>query len=183
MTVTTITVTYPPRIWPGCLHCYNSGRLVGRWFDLEDWEQVSIESIHDARHPATVWCEEILCLDTEHLPTRGEPDLIQVSRWAEVYAEVGEQDWPAYCAWVESAGYAADADGLPDTGTFRDAYAGHWPDFSDYGWHLIESTDMLGDWPEQARSYFDFEKWLGDQRYSHSVEPAPHGGVYVFREC
>ncbi|ERS35959.1 hypothetical protein HMPREF1275_00922 [Propionibacterium sp. KPL1844] len=29
----TATVTMPLRVWPGCLSCYNAGRLVGAWID------------------------------------------------------------------------------------------------------------------------------------------------------
>ncbi|WP_283205483.1 antirestriction protein ArdA [Glutamicibacter sp. V16R2B1] len=30
------------RVWVDCLHCYNSGRLVGEWFDAVDADEVTL---------------------------------------------------------------------------------------------------------------------------------------------
>ena len=42
----TDTLDNTPRVWIGCLHCYNSGGLVGEWFDAVDAEEVTLTHVH-----------------------------------------------------------------------------------------------------------------------------------------
>lgn len=47
MTPTTITdVETTPRVWIGCLACYNEGRLVGDWHDALGADEVTSEDVH-----------------------------------------------------------------------------------------------------------------------------------------
>ena len=39
-----------PRVWVGCLGCYNAGRLVGRWVDAEDAADLSPEDVRAIGH-------------------------------------------------------------------------------------------------------------------------------------
>ncbi|GAA1703825.1 hypothetical protein FB460_0586 [Propioniferax innocua] len=41
------TATMPLRVWPGCLSCYNAGRLVGAWIDAADAGGLTIAKLHE----------------------------------------------------------------------------------------------------------------------------------------
>lgn len=59
----TTTATMPLRIWPGCLSCYNAGRLVGAWIDAADADEMTIAELHrQADAPLSPDCEEIWVL-------------------------------------------------------------------------------------------------------------------------
>lgn len=60
------------RAWVGCLHCYNSGRLVGEWFDAVDADGVTLADVHRSAGGSRDGCEELWCIDHENLPVRGE---------------------------------------------------------------------------------------------------------------
>lgn len=40
-TMTTTSTDTTPRVWVGCLACYNAGRLVGDWHDASDADEVT----------------------------------------------------------------------------------------------------------------------------------------------
>lgn len=67
--MTTITTTdTTPRVWIGCLACYNAGRLVGDWHDASDAEEVSTADVHGRASSH----EELWCFDIENIPVRRE---------------------------------------------------------------------------------------------------------------
>ena len=37
-----------PSVWIGCLGCYNEGRLVGEWYELDEATEVTFEDVHNA---------------------------------------------------------------------------------------------------------------------------------------
>ena len=45
MTTQTRTFT-PPRVWVGCLVCYNADRLLGCWIDAADANEITPEDLH-----------------------------------------------------------------------------------------------------------------------------------------
>lgn len=55
-----------PRVWVGCLHCYNSGRLVGHWFDATEAEEIDLAAVHKGSGSLSAACEELSCLDHEY---------------------------------------------------------------------------------------------------------------------
>lgn len=98
--------------------------------------------------------------------------------WGELFNEVGEAQWGALLAWVESGSYFEDADGLPDFSSFEDRYRGCWPSFSEF---LTEEVELLQEaWPDEAVRYFDWDAYERDARFDFTVLDAPHGEVYVF---
>jgi hypothetical protein len=36
-----------PRVWVGCLGCYNAGALVGKWVDAIEAEEVTVDTLAD----------------------------------------------------------------------------------------------------------------------------------------
>lgn len=63
MSVLTIT-TVNPRVWIGCLACYNAGSLVGKWYDAENAGEVTPGDLHG--HPSSH--EELWVFDLEGFP-------------------------------------------------------------------------------------------------------------------
>jgi len=107
MTTNTTTATDAPRVRVGCLHCYNSGRLIGRWYPCTDAAEVDLEGVHaDSRGPYQ-GCEELWCVDLENLPVRRKTDLFEPLVWGEFSTEVDDDLWPAVCAWVESGSHVS----------------------------------------------------------------------------
>lgn len=182
----TATTTTTPQAWCGCETCYAAGDLVGQWFDITDVADIGAEEIHAGS--GVDWrrrgCEEFVCMDTDGLPTTGEPSLDEAARWGEIYEEVGPDQWPALCAWVRSGSYVAEGDtDYPVLGDFEERYAGEWDSFRDYAFQLAEDLclfDGLDD-DHVAVRYFNWDSWTSDLESDFTVVPTGHGGVHVFR--
>ncbi len=123
-------------------------------------------------------------MDTDGLPTTGEPSLDEAARWGEIYDEVGDEQWPALCAWVRSGSYVAEGDtDYPVISDFEERYAGNWEDFKTYAFHLAEDIGLFDgiDDDHVAVRYFDWDSWIRDLAFDFSVERDGNGGVYIFR--
>ncbi|WP_341257808.1 antirestriction protein ArdA [Gordonia malaquae] len=177
-----VAITAPdvPAAWLGCEACYSAGRLVGQWYPVTEIGDVTPEDLHG--HPTSH--EEAVCMDTDGLPTTGEPSQETAARWGEIYEEVGDEQWPALCAWVRSGSYIAEGDtDFPSVSDFEEAYCGTWDSFRDYAHQLAEDIDLFEglDSEHVAVRYFDWDSWIRDLEMDHSVERDGHGGVYIFR--
>lgn len=168
-----------PRVWVGCLSCYNAGELVGSWVDAEDAVSVTADRLHGSGFSGE--CEELWCFDVEGLPAGiGEIDPGEAASWGVMYEALGDAQWPALVAWTESESFVMCSDGLPSLPDFEERYRGCWPSFDDY---LAEEIDeMQRDWPDEAIRYFDEAAYERDARVDYTVLDAPGGGVYVFTE-
>ena len=173
----THTADTTPRVWIGCLACYNDGRLVGDWFDAATADEVTTYDVHGA-HSRADSHDELWCFDHENIPVRGEMDPLTAAAWGRVYTEVGPEHWPALCAWVESEG-TGDLPSIPD---FEDRYQGHWESFEDYARQLADDIGLLAGVPEEIiANYFDWDSWTRDLAFDNTTHDDPEGGVYVFR--
>ena len=167
-----------PRAWIGCLACYNSGHLIGEWFDAATADEVTIYDVHgDSRADSH---EELWVMDHENIPVKGEMSPADAAAWGRVYEEADEQ-WPALCAWVESGSYVAEGDGEEALSDFEDAYLGHWESFEDYAQQLADDIGLLADVPEAIANYFDWDAWTRDLASDYTTHDSPEGGVFVFR--
>lgn len=180
--MTIATTDTAPRIWVACLHCYNSGRLVGDWFEAPEAESIDLAAVHAGSGSLSVGCEELWVMDHENIPVPGEMGLAEAAEWGEVYEEVGEALWPALFAWVESGNYTSVGNCLASTLDFEERYCGQWEGFDDFAAQLAEDTGLMDGWPEEAQRYFNWESWTRDLLFDHTVIPAPDGGVFVFRD-
>jgi antirestriction protein len=101
-----------------------------------------------------------------------------LAEWLETFPK-----WQAdaVAAWISNGAFGVDGDGLPDPSDFDEAYAGEWGSFREYAEELADDIGMLGDVPEEVARYFDWDRWTRDLAYDYTTEPAPNGGVYVFR--
>lgn len=176
-----MTTTHEPRVWVGCLQCYNEGRLVGDWYDATEAGDITASQLHGRPIPPETH-EELWVMDLEGFPEAREMDPMEAQRWGDLYAAVGDTLWPALCAWVRSGAYVEDGDGMPDQATFEERFCGEWDSFDDYAQDLAESIGLLREVPEQLQTYFDMEKWARDLKFDHSDADAPGGGVFVFRD-
>lgn len=184
MSTTSTTTDHTPHVWIGCLHCQNSGHLIGAWFDAAGADEVTLADVHAGSGRDYAACEELWCLDHENLPVRREMSLQEAADWGRVYEEVGAEQWPAVYAWVCSGAHVTEGTGdLPSISDFEDAYQGHWDSFREYVEQLADDTGMMQGWPEEAQRYFSWDSWTADVKFDHVVcdAPAPDYGVYVFR--
>ena len=96
--MTTLT-TVRPSVWIGCLACYNAGVLNGRWFPAEDADEATPDDLH--QNPTDH--EALWVFDHEGFPVgTGEMSPTTAVQWGELFDEVGEVQWPALLAWVET---------------------------------------------------------------------------------
>lgn len=166
-----------PRVWIGCLACYNAGRLTGDWFEAATADEVTVERVHG--RPTSH--EELWCFDHEGLPVTSELSPQHAARLIGRINEVDEHLRDAFRAWVHDGNHAEDAFGLPIIGDFQDRYAGQWESFATYAHELGRELGVLDGVPEEVERYFDWEAWTKDLALDYTVLDAPDGGVYVIR--
>ena len=170
--------TVRPSVWIGCLACYNTGVLNGRWFPAEDADEVTPEDLH----LGLTAHDELWIFDHEGFPRgTGEMSPDTAALWGEVFDEVGEAQWPALLAWVDSGCYVAEGDDLPSVSDFEERYCGCWDSFEDYATQLAEDICLMEGWPEEAKRFFDWDAWIHDQEFDYTIADAPDGGVFIYR--
>lgn len=193
----TTTTTDTPAAWIGCLHCYNSGDLVGRWFDLTDAEEVEIISgdNQDAENPSllmavhaphnpTAMCEELWVMDHENLPISGECDPMTLTKIAEDYDEIEtmtgnhDNDWAAYCAYVQNE-WGGDISQM-SVEAFTDRYRGEWGSFQDYAESFADDSGDFQNVPEHVMRHFDWESYAEELAQDFTTIDAPSGNVWVY---
>lgn len=164
-----------PRAWVGCLACYNSGRLVGSWYDAAEAGDLEIDQIHsDGGYIGHCDGEELWCIDTENLPG-GELDPTTAAGWGERYEELADDAWPAFLAYCENFGRGD----LPDVSDFEEAYEGEFSEFSDYIYELEQGTGLTDGWPEIVQRHFDWDGYAEECQQDYLLADAP-GGVFIF---
>lgn len=193
-----------PRVWVGCLACYNDGSLVGQWYEAAEAGDLTSEKVHlDAGRvgdalgtpDAFRWTpedteaaplfdpehEEIWVFDHENFGDllSGECSPSRAAKLAQHLEEVDEWQRDAFIAWVGTGSHEEDGDGLPSISTFEDRYCGEWKNEEDYAQEFYDST---GDLPEEHPlcAYIDWERVARDMFMDYYTANAP-GGIYVFR--
>ncbi|GAB3582818.1 antirestriction protein ArdA [Calidifontibacter terrae] len=182
--MTAVATDQTPRVWIGCLNCYNSGRLVGQWFECSAVLETAIADIHSGAESVRAGCEETWCLDHENVPVRGEFGPLDAAEWGRVYEEAGAERWPAVMAWVRSGSHVTEGRGdIPSMSDFDERYCGHWESFREYAEDLADSAGLTEGWPEDAIRYFNWASWTSDLKHDYVVCDAgsPDCGVYIFR--
>ena len=183
MTTTSSATDTTPRAWIGCLHHYNSGYLVGHWFDAATADEVTLADVHEGSGLDCAECEELWVFDHENIPVRGEMDPLTAGAWGRRLAEVDEDLRPALCAWVESGDYVAEGTGeLPSISDFEEQYVGSWDSFREYAEQLADDIGLLDGVPEEIARYFAWQAWSRDLAFDYSTYDDPEGGVFVFRD-
>lgn len=167
-----------PRVWVGCLACYNEGLLLGEWFAADEAPQSEQEFNDAVKTPAShrdgaYPHEEIWVFDHEGIPVSGEfsPNMgHQYAAWLE---GLDDSDYEAFTAYLAVKDGAFDEDSVDG---FRDAYRGKWDSDADFardwfhethdqaetptGWpfHCIDwqwaSRDLMADFNSENGHYF-----------------------------
>lgn len=182
--MTTVTTDQTPRVWLACLHCYNSGYLIGQWVDCTDVEHTTLADLHVGSGRPYVACEEVWVFDHEHVPVDGEFGPVEATQWGEVYEEAEPERWPAVCAWVRSGMHVTEGSGdIPSLSDFEERYCGRWESFRAYVEQLADDTGLQQGWPELAVQHFDWTGWTRDLQFDYTVvdAPPPEYGVFIFR--
>lgn len=183
-----------PRVWVGCLHCSNSGRLHGRWFEVG----TDPDALHDEVMGffATV-CETCDGYETEcpecrafarTFPCGGEELAVHDH---EGLGDVGEAyDLPRLCAVAALAeefddrpalAYLARVDGDVERARegLRENYAGRWESLAEWAESWAEDAG-LG--LEQLWPYVNWAAWGRDLELNGDVDTLEVGAaVHVFR--
>lgn len=187
MTTTTETTT-GPTVFVGCTTCAAEGRADrGVWVPASEAADVVTDEVHRGRivrlEPGVdLHVDSLSVLEARGVPAETPMSVEAAVRWGELHDEVGAAQWPAFLAWIDAGVVVEDGDGLPSAGAFDERYAGEWPDFETYTAQLVEESDLMADWPETARTYFDLARWTRDERHNYTVVDADQGGVFVFRD-
>jgi antirestriction protein len=188
--------TPTPRVWVGCLACYNAGRLTGAWFDaldapqeMPEFNQAIAGTLVRPDHSHARTCadihEELWVFDHEGFAglLTGECSPCEAAQLAELITELTTDGYPvaAFAAYRDNVG--ADYATVDD---FRDAYCGEYDTEADYAELLADDLGALStattgqQWPLSCIDWHQAwpELHYGGDNYSTA---APDGGVYIFR--
>jgi antirestriction protein len=205
-----MTTTSVPRVWVGCRGCYNSGRLVGVWFDATDdylpTDGGSFRALMGAGLPipasVTVVAEhiregheELWVMDHEnfHGALTDECSPVEAQRIATALVEAADNGTPmeAVGAYVGNVGLSyVDWDTLSED--VQDAYCGEYANGADYAQELAEDVTpvalegkpvglMLATvWPYTC---IDWDRAWRELELGDGMwtHPTGNGTVYVFR--
>lgn len=162
-----------PRAWVGCLGCYNSGALVGKWLEGESCADLvaaglaRVETRGDYTAQFCVRCggDEFWVLDYENYGDLlgGECSPIEAQEIAQAIATIeGEslniEAVSAYCSNHHLR--IANFDEWRDD--YEAAYLGEWDSVEDYAREYVESTGLLDGVAESVARYFDYESFARD---------------------
>jgi antirestriction protein len=189
-----------PRVWVGCLACYNGGRLVGAWVDAA--EAADMAEDFDAYNGGEVWSnefdneqrrahlaeghEEFWCFDHGNMRglVKGECSPTEAQRIGALVEAIQADghDVAAVADWAGYTGEILTGWDRPTREAFEDAYQGEHDSEEAFAQQLAHDLDGVTgeeswplsciDWERAARDLF-----LGGDYYAVSSP----GGVYVFR--
>ena len=168
--------TIVPRVWIGCLACYNNGELVGHWYDAVDAGDVLPVDIHGC--PTTH--EEMWVMDHENMPVRGEMDPMTAARWGALIESEVPMWRGAYLAWLDDQGITDPTD-APTADAFSEILVGEWSDFTDFAEMIVQDTGLLDGVPTEVSNYFDIDSFARDLAFDYTTIDSPHGTVWVYQ--
>ena len=175
-----------PQAWIGCLSCYNSGRLRGRWVTAEQAaaeidadaityggqaEQVTTEYSEGHTITRTVCSkcggDEFDVFDQEHTITR-----CTVGQFYEMAQQLDEMDRATHEALTVLAGWLM-METLDELITYHeDHYCGQWDTFRDFAEQSADDVGLLGEMPETLSQYFDWERYARDLEHDYYHDTA-----------
>lgn len=159
MTINTITINETPSAWIGCLGCYNSGALVGKWIAGLECDDLEAAGLTDSAGKCNrCGADEFLAMDHENflgLLDGGEPNPRECYEAALQLDEVEEYERDILKAWL-SNGMEFDLDAM------RDAYIGEFDSDEDMAQDYLDNTGALADMPDFLSRYFDLTAYARD---------------------
>lgn len=183
-----MTTTETPRIWVGCLACYNDGRLVGHWTDAVDYDEGDYRATLPERCAgfASVPHEELWVMDHEGFAgfLSGECSPTHAQEIAEAMDKIADEGYPvaAVAAWHQ---YSPTYNDITDLDSFADAYCGEWGSGAEYAEELTrdcapsrEALELLDSW---LGGHVDWDAIWHDMDCSgYWTADAGGGNVYIF---
>ena len=147
-----------PSAWVGCLGCYNSGRLIGKWIPGNECDDLEAAGLTNSAG-ACLKCgaDEFWVMDHEHFSglISGECSPMEAYEAAMKLEDVEESEREVLAAWLGN-GMEFDLEEM------RECYAGEFDSDTDFGWDLAEATGLLSEIPDYVANYFDMEAWSRD---------------------
>lgn len=168
--------TITPRVWVGCLSCYNEGQLTGHWYDAVDAGDVLPSDLHGV----PTGHEEMWIFDHEGLPVRGEMDPLTAARWGHVIESEVPQWREAFLAWLDDQHIDRPED-APTADTFSEILMGEWPTFTAFAEMIVSDIGLLDGVSTEVATYFDMSAFARDLAYDYTVLDSPHGTVWVYQ--
>lgn len=167
------------RVWATSYGLYNQGRLIGKWYDLTDFDCKDdfIEAVQADLAPYDDDPEILFC-DWEDIPrTMISESSIDDEVWD--WISLDEDDQQLLLVYRDHCMGGADIDDA------REAFQGRFRSEADWAEDFWESTGMISEIPEHARNYIDFEAFARDARCGGDVTfvDGPDHKVWVFRAC
>lgn len=169
-----------PRIWVGCLAAYNSGKLHGRWIDLDgkDADDVLAEIRLILKDSPAQDAEEWTVRDYDGFGgiRLGEhPDLEQLVELARLIEEHGE----SYRLYAENEGveYATEEQ-------FQDRYRGCYKSVEDYANQYLYDTGAFEGIPGWIEPYFDVDAFARDMVLGGDIYTMDgREGTHIYSNC
>jgi antirestriction protein len=154
--------TDTPRAWIGCLGCYNSGRLIGKWIPGIECDDLHSAGLTDSAGKCNqCGADEFLALDHENflgLLDGGEPNPMECYEMAVQLESVQEYERDILKAWL-SNGMDFDLDSM------RECYIGEYSSDEDMAQEYIDNTGLLSDVPDYLSRYFDIQAYARDMMF------------------
>ncbi|MCZ4085462.1 MULTISPECIES: antirestriction protein ArdA [Streptomyces] len=168
-----------PRVWIGCLACYNAGRLVGDWYEADTADLVTPDDLHGR----STSHEELWVMDHEGFcgALDGECSPDEAAEIAEALAELSEHEAAAFATWVEVFGEQSERTHWVEH--FRDQYRGFHQSEAHFAQEWADDTCDPEDKERMTRWPFNEIDW---ERASHELFTGGFhaervaGGVHVF---
>ena len=152
------TDTERPSAWVGCLGCYNSGRLFGKWLDGEAADDLEAAGLANAAgNCVKCGADEFWVMDHENYggALSGECNPTEAREAAELLASVEDYERERWAAWLDN-GMTADIDEM------RECYIGEFSSDTELGEYFADEIGLLNEMPESLRGYFDYESYGRD---------------------
>ncbi|MFE7124054.1 antirestriction protein ArdA [Streptomyces sp. NPDC057617] len=175
----TLTSLDTPRVWIGCLACYNAGHLQGDWYEADTADLVTPADLHgrETQH------EELWVMDHDnfHGTITGECSPSHAAEIAEALAGLRDDEAPAFGAWFSEFGSDMEPDQWVDQ--FRDEFRGFHDSEADFAREWFEATSdeeekaRLTQWPFNE---IDWERASLDLFTGGFHAEDALGGIYVF---
>jgi len=153
-----------PRVWVTCADCREKygDKAPGLWVDAEDAEDVEPADVHAeaADH------EKLLVTNFCHVPAPADGSCTpeEAAEWGYVYNELGDL-YPAFRAFAKEV-YDTVAE-VPSVAEFNESYQGGFDDRRDFARYIVEETDLMRGWPEEAIKHFDLDSYAWELRHDY----------------
>ena len=156
--------TIGPKVWIGCLACYNAGDLIGQWVDATE----AAEFVPCTRSEFGAQHEEFWVMDHDGFVgfLKGECSPSEAQKIAERMAEIESEgcDLAAVAAYVDNL--SLDVGDL-DLDQFMDAYEGRFDSDKDFAQDWARGLGAVKEDDEWPHTCIDWERAARELMYDH----------------